>query len=195
MMQKELLNSKDKGATPSIHSRIFFSSDGETVPKGIPSPAKFEKGNAVVVAPVDDKEKGVDLDKEYFDEGDDKMVSTISIIPTEYLREYKGKPNEYYDVKDEEAFAFIFSEDKLEYFQTPTEKQKSHLRPLHVSAYMSGICVNKILVDGEATISLLPERMLIKVGKHFDDLIPTNILVTDYSSILTPAKGLATLRV
>ncbi|RYR29535.1 hypothetical protein Ahy_B01g053947 [Arachis hypogaea] len=48
---------------------------------------------------------------------------------------------------------------------------------------MSGICVNKVLIDGGATISLFPERMLIKVGKHFDDLIPTNISVTDYTGV------------
>ncbi|RYR59322.1 hypothetical protein Ahy_A05g025191 [Arachis hypogaea] len=123
------------------------------------------------------------------------MVSTISIIPTEYLGEYEGNPNEDYDVEDEEAFAFIWLEDELGYFQKPTEKQKSHLRPLHFTAFMSGICVNKVLVDGGAMISLLPERMLTKVGKHFDDLVPTNILVTDYSGVSTPAKGLVTLQV
>ncbi|RYR75321.1 hypothetical protein Ahy_A02g009975 [Arachis hypogaea] len=60
---------------------------------------------------------------------------------------------------------------------------------------MSGICVNKVLVDGGVVISLLPERMLNKVGKYFNDLIPTNISVTDYSRVSTLAKGLATLRI
>ncbi|RYR73782.1 hypothetical protein Ahy_A02g008278 [Arachis hypogaea] len=32
--------------------------------------------------------------------------------------------------------------------------------------------------------------MLNKVGKYFDDLIPTNILVTDYSGVSMLAKGL-----
>ncbi|RYR62860.1 hypothetical protein Ahy_A04g020616 [Arachis hypogaea] len=60
---------------------------------------------------------------------------------------------------------------------------------------MSGIKVNKVLIDGGAAISLLLERMLMKVGKHLDDLIPTNIFVTDYSGVSTPAKGLMTLGV
>ncbi|RYR66653.1 hypothetical protein Ahy_A03g012700 [Arachis hypogaea] len=60
---------------------------------------------------------------------------------------------------------------------------------------MSDICVNKVLVDGGAAISLLRERMLTKVEKYFDDLVPTNILVTDYSDVSTPAKGLMTLQV
>ncbi|RYQ84917.1 hypothetical protein Ahy_B10g104420 [Arachis hypogaea] len=72
-------------------------------------------------------------------------------------------------------------------------KKKSHLRSLHIITSMSGIKVNKILIDEGATINLLPERMLMKVGKHPDDLIPTNIYVTDYSGVSTPAKGLVTL--
>ncbi|RYR41730.1 hypothetical protein Ahy_A08g038143 [Arachis hypogaea] len=55
---------------------------------------------------------------------------------------------------------------------------------LHVTLVMSGIKDNKVLVDGGATINLLPERMLMKVGKHPDDLILTNISVTDYRYLI-----------
>ncbi|RYR15706.1 hypothetical protein Ahy_B04g072615 [Arachis hypogaea] len=51
----------------------------------------------------------------------------------------------------------------------------SHLLPLHISTTLSGIKVNKVLIDGGVAISLLPERMLMKVRKHPDDLVPTNI--------------------
>ncbi|RYR08610.1 hypothetical protein Ahy_B05g076375 [Arachis hypogaea] len=44
----------------------------------------------------------------------------------------------------------------------------SQLCPLHITTTLSGIKVNKVLIDGGATISLLPERMLMKVGKHLD---------------------------
>ncbi|RYR40345.1 hypothetical protein Ahy_A09g046081 [Arachis hypogaea] len=160
---------------------VVFPSNEEAIPKGIPSPAKLKKGKTIIVAPVDDKEKDADLDEDYFEEGDEEMVRTISIISIEYLGEYEENPNEDYAVEDEKAFAFMRPEVELDYLKRPTEKQNAHLRPLHVIAYMSGICVNKVLVDRGATISLLPERMLVKVGKHANDLIPTNISVTDYS--------------
>ncbi|RYQ84447.1 hypothetical protein Ahy_B10g103797 [Arachis hypogaea] len=86
-------------------------------------------------------------------------------------------------------------EDEPGHFRRPSEKQKFHLRPLHITATTSGIKVNKVLIDGGAAISVLPERMLMKVSKHPYDLIPTNILVTDFSSASTPAKGLVTLGV
>ncbi|KAL1314327.1 hypothetical protein AAHE18_16G180600 [Arachis hypogaea] len=60
---------------------------------------------------------------------------------------------------------------------------------------MRGIKVSKVLIDGGATISLLPERMLMKVGKYPDDLVPTNITVTDFSGTSTPVKGLVTMEV
>ncbi|RYR78908.1 hypothetical protein Ahy_A01g003773 [Arachis hypogaea] len=37
--------------------------------------------------------------------------------------------------------------------------------------------------------------MLMKVGKYPDDLVPTNIAVTDFSRTSTPARGLVTLTV
>ncbi|RYR26166.1 hypothetical protein Ahy_B02g060333 isoform B [Arachis hypogaea] len=100
-----------KGATPSVHSRIVFPSDGETCPKGIPSPAKMEKGKSIAQSSGVDKVKEVDVDKEYFEEGDDDMIGTILIIPTEYLGEYEGEPEEDYDLEDEEAFPL--SESKM----------------------------------------------------------------------------------
>ncbi|RYR58054.1 hypothetical protein Ahy_A05g023727 [Arachis hypogaea] len=95
----------------------------------------------------------------------------------------------------EEAFSFIQYEDEPCYFLRPTERQKSHFRPLHITTTLSGIKVNKVLIDRGAAISLLPERMLMKVGKYPDYLVPTNNAVTDFSGSSTPAKGLVTLGV
>ncbi|RYR65488.1 hypothetical protein Ahy_A03g011418 [Arachis hypogaea] len=113
----------------------------------------------------------------------------------EYLGEYEGDPEVDYDMEDEEAFSFILIEDESGYFLRPTEKQMSHLRPLHITTTLIRIEVNKVLIDGRAAISLLPERMLMKVGKHPDDLVPTNIAVTNFSGTSTPTKGLVTLTV
>ncbi|RYR34669.1 hypothetical protein Ahy_A10g049656 [Arachis hypogaea] len=150
----------------------------------------MEKGKVIEHSSGVNKGKEVDLDEEYFEEGDDEMVGTISIIPTEYLGEYEGDPEEDYDMEVEEAFSFIRYEDELGSFLRPTEKQKSHLRPLHITTTLSGIKVNKVLTDGGVKISLLPERMLLKVGKHPDYLVPTNIAVTDFSGCYLSLEGL-----
>ncbi|RYR76071.1 hypothetical protein Ahy_A01g000663 [Arachis hypogaea] len=185
-----------KGAKPSVHSQIVFPSDGETYTKGIPSPTKMEKGKAIAQSSGVDKGKEVDVKEDYFEKGDDDMVGTISIIPTKYLGEYEGDPEEDYDMEDEEAFSFIRIEDEPGHFLRPTEKQMSHIRPLHITTSLNGIKVNKVLIDGGAAIiSLLSERMLMKVEKHPDDLVPTNIAMTDFSGVSMPPKGLVTLTV
>ncbi|RYR05184.1 hypothetical protein Ahy_B06g085062 [Arachis hypogaea] len=143
-MSKNSQDDKTKGATPSVHSRVVFPIDGETCPKGIPSPVKLDNGKAVFVASRDDKDKVADPDEEYFE---------------------KGNPVEDYDIDDEEAFSFIRYEDEHGYFQRPSEKQKSHLHSLHITAVMSGIKINKVLIDGGVAISLLPERILMKVDR------------------------------
>ncbi|RYR47090.1 hypothetical protein Ahy_A07g033024 [Arachis hypogaea] len=102
--------------TPSVHSSIVFPADGETYPKESFSPVKLDKGKTVVNIPVVDKDNGANLDEEYFKEGDEEMVGTISIIPTEYLGEYEGNPEDDFDMDDEEAFSFIRYEDEPGYF-------------------------------------------------------------------------------
>ncbi|RYQ85760.1 hypothetical protein Ahy_B10g105357 [Arachis hypogaea] len=126
----------------------------------------MDRGKAITQSSGVDKHKDIDVDEEYFDEGDDDMVGTISIIPTQYLGECEGNPDEDYDQEDEEAFSFIRIEDELCVFLRPTEKQMSHLHPLHIVAVVNGYKINNVLIDGGAAISLFPERMLGKVGKH-----------------------------
>ncbi|RYR04415.1 hypothetical protein Ahy_B06g084137 isoform A [Arachis hypogaea] len=49
----------------------------------------------------------------------------------------------------------------------------SHLRSLQ---YNRNFEWDQILIDGGVAIGLLPERMLMKVEKHPDDLVPTKLL-------------------
>ncbi|RYQ83895.1 hypothetical protein Ahy_B10g102775 [Arachis hypogaea] len=151
----------------------------------------MEKGKTVAQSSRVDKHKDVDVDEEYFDEGDDDMVGTISIIPTEYLGKSESNPDEDYDQEDEGAFSFIRIEDESGYFPRPTERQMSHLLPLYIIAILNGFKINKVLIDGGAAISLLPERMLGKIGKHPDDLVPTNIAVTNFSGCYLTSEGLS----
>ncbi|RYR77513.1 hypothetical protein Ahy_A01g002000 [Arachis hypogaea] len=99
---------------------------------------------------------------------DDDMVGTISIIPTKYLGECESNPDEDYDQEDEGDFSFIRIEDEPGFFTRPNERQMSYLRPLHIIAILNGFKINMVLIDGRAAISLLPERMLGKVGKRTD---------------------------
>ncbi|RYR48054.1 hypothetical protein Ahy_A07g034052 [Arachis hypogaea] len=179
-LQIETGKKASKGKLPLCIPGLFSLLMERLIPRKFHHQQRWKKGRQLL---------NVDVDEEYFDEGDDDMVGTISIIPTEYLGECESNPDEDYDQEDEEAFSFIRIEDEPGFFPRPTERQMSHLRPLHIVAVMNGFKINKVLIDGGAAISLLPERMLGKVGKHVDELVPTNIIVTDFSGNSTPTRG------
>ena len=55
-----------------------------------------------------------------------------------------------------------------------------HLKPLFIQAKSNGVGVNKVLVDGGATVNLLPQSFLTKIGLFDTDLKPHNVVLTNY---------------
>ncbi|CAL2256890.1 unnamed protein product [Prunus armeniaca] len=46
------------------------------------------------------------------------------------------------------------------------------------------------MVDGGATINLLPHKLLIKMGRTEKDLIPTRLIVTNFAGGITKTHGI-----
>ena len=80
-------------------------------------------------------------------------------------------------------------------FEKPDEIMKLHLRPLHIKANIAGKMVNRVLVNGGATINLLPESPLIKFGKMVDQLIKANVVVTNFIGKTSTSKRISMLNV
>ncbi|CAL2229280.1 unnamed protein product [Prunus armeniaca] len=66
----------------------------------------------------------------------------------------------------------------------------NHLRPLFITANFGGIPIPKMMVDGVATINLLPHRLLSKMGRTEKDLIPTRLTVTNFAGSITKTHGI-----
>ncbi|CAL2258544.1 unnamed protein product [Prunus armeniaca] len=47
-----------------------------------------------------------------------------------------------------------------------------------------GVPIPKVMVDGGAAINLLPHRLLVKMGRTENDLIPTRLTVTNFAGAL-----------
>jgi len=54
-----------------------------------------------------------------------------------------------------------------------------HLKPLFIQAKINGVGINKVLVDGGATVNLLPQSILTKIGLCDTDLKPHNVVLTN----------------
>ncbi|XP_050918666.1 uncharacterized protein LOC127136113 [Lathyrus oleraceus] len=85
-----------------------------------------------------------------------------------------GKPLCYYIMN-----IGIVEEQKAT-FERPSPGMMYHLKPLFIRAKVDGITVNKVFVDGGATINLMPHTLFKKMGKGDEDLRQHNMVLSNY---------------
>lgn len=56
----------------------------------------------------------------------------------------------------------------------------NHLKPLFIRSKVKDTAANKILIDGEATVNLMPYFLLKKNGKYDTFLRPYNMVLSKY---------------
>lgn len=66
---------------------------------------------------------------------------------------------------------------------------KSHLKPLFIKAKVDNFCVNKVQVDSGTTVNLMPQSMLIRIGKFDKNLWPHNMVLSNYEGMIGHSLG------
>jgi hypothetical protein len=66
-------------------------------------------------------------------------------------------------------------------FKKPREKNYKHLKALYLKGYINGHPVNKMLVDTGAAVNIMPYSVLCRLGRSTEDLIKTNIALSDFN--------------
>ena len=74
-------------------------------------------------------------------------------------------------------------------FCQPTADMKSHMKPLFIRAKANGKVVKRVLIDGGATINLILEHMIGKLQKTSSDILPYNMVVTDFNGKTSTFSG------
>jgi hypothetical protein len=74
-------------------------------------------------------------------------------------------------------------------FEKPREKNYKHLEALYLKGYINGHPVNKMLVDTDATINVMPYSVLCRLGHSAEDLIKTNVTLSDFNGQASEAQG------
>jgi len=59
-------------------------------------------------------------------------------------------------------------------------QMRHHLKPLFIQAKVNGVGVNIVLIDGGATVNLLPQSFLKKISIADSDLKPHNVVLSNY---------------
>jgi len=74
-------------------------------------------------------------------------------------------------------------------FEKPPEKNYKHLKALYLKVYINGHSVNKMLVDTGAAVNVMPYSVLRRLGRSTEDLIKTNVMLSDFNSQASEAQG------
>ena len=64
-----------------------------------------------------------------------------------------------------------------------------HLKALYVKGFVDGKPISKILVDGGASVNLMPYTTFCKLGKGPEDLIETYMMLKDFGGNVSKTRG------
>jgi predicted aspartyl protease len=64
-----------------------------------------------------------------------------------------------------------------------------HLKALYLKSYINGHPVNKMLVDTGAAVNIMSYSVLRRFGRSVEDLIKTNITLSDFNGQASEAQG------
>jgi hypothetical protein len=74
--------------------------------------------------------------------------------------------------------------------EKPQEKNYKNLKALYLKGYINGHPVNKMLVDISAAVNIMPYSVLRGLGRSTEDLIKTNITLSDFNGEALEAQGI-----
>jgi hypothetical protein len=64
-----------------------------------------------------------------------------------------------------------------------------HLKALYMKGFVDGKLMSKILVDGGASVNLMPYTTFHKLGKGPEDLIETDMMLNDFRGNASKTRG------
>lgn len=110
------------------------------------------------------------LPKEY------DMVSEVSEADEDFVLDEtaEDKPLCYYVMNNGVV------EEQKAMFENPSPGMTYHLKPLFIRVKVDGVSVNKVFVDGGATVNLMPNTLFKKMGKGDADLRQHNMVLSNY---------------
>jgi hypothetical protein len=82
-------------------------------------------------------------------------------------------------ISDDEPIIAQFDFGPKEAAFTKPKESVNHLKPLFMRGHIDGILIAKMLIDGRAAMNLMPYSLYRKLGKQDDELVKTNMTLSD----------------
>jgi hypothetical protein len=74
-------------------------------------------------------------------------------------------------------------------FEKPV-KPEEHMKPLYVKGHLDGVPVNRMMIDGKASVNIMPMSLFKELGHTEGDLKWTNMSLSGFLGEPTEAKGI-----
>lgn len=75
-----------------------------------------------------------------------------------------------------------FVEEKQAIFERPDPGMMYHLKPLFIREKVDDMAINKVFIDGGATVNMMPHSLSKKMVKTNEDLRPHNMVLSKYDN-------------
>jgi len=111
----------------------------------------------------------------------------VFILPTEF----KGPSRFVKEGSDEEDLEEAVAQLNLQSQQATFDKpsQHRHLKALYMKGFVDGKPMTKMLVNGGATVNLMPYTTFHKLGKGPGDLLKTDMMLKDFGGNASKTQG------
>lgn len=140
---------------------------------------------------VEENEFITDCFESGFKDSTETIYQIVSTIPADITKEYQARHlrrdytrNECFEdpslspkavwVTQVSCFTLLHN---VAIFYPLKDEMKSHMKRLNLTTKLEDWIISKTMVDGVASINILPKSMLRRFGKIVDDLIPHNIVI------------------
>jgi len=109
----------------------------------------------------------------------------VFMLPREFM-----VPNDDEEEPElEEVVAQLTLEPVPATFEKPKDEKRRHLKALFLKGFVDGKPITKMLVDGGATVNIMPFAMWRNLGKSNEDLTKTDMMLKDFEGDVSPALG------
>ncbi|KAL4184884.1 hypothetical protein AMTRI_Chr10g3280 [Amborella trichopoda] len=68
-----------------------------------------------------------------------------------------------------------------------------HVQPLHITVFLQGYEIRRVLVDNGASLNICPMKTVNQIGKRQDDFEPCQLTIAAYDGTKIQAKGILPL--
>ena len=109
------------------------------------------------------------------------------LLPYELKAPTDQKVYSDFDELEHEEMAAQLTLIQQAIFDKPVKHR--YLKALYVKGFVDGKPMSKMLVDGGASINLMPYSTFCKLGKGPEDLIETNMMLKDYGGNASKTRG------